>query len=97
MNQTPPKLIFIIVMAVALLDFGVVGTLCASLFLHTYADPAILTALITTAGLLTGSLVTMLSSTRTQAATSSSTQTTTTTTPATETPAGGVPAIEPQP
>lgn len=66
MNQTPPKLIFIVVVAIALLAFIGLASLCGSMFLHTYADPAILTAIITITGGLVGSLGTILSSPRTQ-------------------------------
>lgn len=79
MNQTPPKLIFVIVISVALLAAICVASLCASLFLHVYADPSVLTSIIGTTGLLIGALVTMLSNTRTQPP--GSTQTATTTVP----------------
>lgn len=82
MNQTPAKLIFIIVCAIAILAFAGVATLCMSFFMHSYADPAILTAIITITSNLTGSLMTLLVSPRSQPPATSQT-TTTTTTPAT--------------
>lgn len=66
MNQTPSKVIYLVIIAIATLAFIGVGALCASLFLHVYAEPSILTALITTTASLTGSLVTLLANTRTQ-------------------------------
>jgi hypothetical protein len=85
MNQTPPGLINFVVRALAFLALIGLGSLCASLFLHTYADPAILTAIITMTGGLVGSLGTILSSPRSAMTTTTSTTsdsgTTTTTKP----------------
>jgi hypothetical protein len=86
MNQTPPGLINFVVRAIAGLAFIGLGSLCASMFLHTYADPAIMTAIITLTGGLVGSLGTILSSPRSVMTTSTTTTdsdggTTTTTQP----------------
>lgn len=78
MSSIPPRIIFLVVIAIALLAFMGVGTLCLSLFLHTYADPAILTALISLTSGLVGSLVTMLSSPRTHPPDTVTKETTTT-------------------
>ncbi len=64
MNQTSPRIILIVVTSIAVLAFLGVSSICASLFLHTYADPAILTAIIATTSGLVGSLTTILSSPR---------------------------------
>lgn len=64
MNQTPPSVIWIVVISIAVLAFIGISSLCASLFLHTYADPAILTAIISTTSLLVGALVALLSNPR---------------------------------
>ncbi len=76
--NTSPKVIWTIVVAIALLAAMGVGTLCASLFLHTYADASILTAIITITSNLTGALMTLLVSPRSQPP-GTSTQTTITT------------------
>lgn len=79
MNQTPPKLIFLVVIAIATITgFGVLS-LCLSMFFKTWSDPATLTAVIaiTTGGL--GSLTTILANPRTQPPATESTTTTTTT------------------
>lgn len=68
MNQTPPKVIYIIIAAISVLAIMGVATLCLSLFMHTYADAAILTAIITITSNLTGSLMTLLVSPRTSPA-----------------------------
>src|ERR1017187_7609807 len=73
MNQTPPALINFVVRAIAVLALLGFGSICASFFLHTYADPAILTALITLTSGLVGSLVTILSSPRSAMTTTTST------------------------
>lgn len=82
MSQIPTKLIYVVTIAIAALAFMGVFTLCLSLFLHTYADPAILTALISLTSGLVGSLVTLLSNPRTHPpGDTTATTTTTTTTP----------------
>ena len=80
MNQTSPKIIFLIVIAVASMAFVCIASLCTALFRHVYADPVIITAIITIAGALTGSLVTMLTSTKVPPP-GSTTSTSTTTVP----------------
>lgn len=59
MNQSNPVVLFI-VRAIAILTGIGVCSLCASLFLHTYADPQVLTSLITLTAGLAGSLTTLL-------------------------------------
>jgi uncharacterized membrane protein YfbV (UPF0208 family) len=81
-SSIPPRLIFLVVIAIAILAFMGVGTLCASLFLHTYADPAILTALISLTSGLVGSLVTILANPRTHPPDAATQETITTTTTA---------------
>lgn len=78
MNQTPPKLIFLVVLTIGTLALTGVTSLCISLFYKTYADPAILTAIITITSGLVGSLTTILANPRTQPASSESTTTITT-------------------
>jgi len=80
MNQTSPKVIIIVVSSISILAFIGVSSICASLFLHTYADPAILTALIATTSGLVGSLTTILSSPRSMSPTGDTTTTSTVTT-----------------
>lgn len=102
MNQIPSKIIYIVVAAISVLAFCGVASLCASLFLHTYADPAVLTAIITLTGGLVGSLGTLLASPRTQPQGTTVTSTTSspveTSTPVTVTnsPSEPVP-VKPQP
>jgi hypothetical protein len=87
MNQTHPRLIFVVVCAIAILAFIGVTSICASLFLHTYADPAILTALITITSGLIGSLTSLLVNTRTAPPQEVSSTQTITTAPKPEVPA----------
>ncbi len=58
--QPPSKIVYIIVSAVSILAIMGMGTLCAGMFVHVYADNSILIALISTTASLTGSLTTML-------------------------------------
>lgn len=87
MGQTNPKVILIVVVAIALLAFIGVGSIALSLFLHTYADPSILTALIAITSGLVGSLTTILSSPRGMPPSGDTTTTTNTTTTTKPTPA----------
>lgn len=80
MQQTPRKVLYIVVGALAILDFCCVASLCMTLFYKNYADPAVLSALIALTGSLTGSLGSILVNTR-QAPMDSTTTTTTTTNP----------------
>jgi hypothetical protein len=101
-NQTPPGLIIFVVRAIAALAFVGLGSLCASMFLHTYADPAIMTAIITLTGGLVGSLGTILSSPRSVMTTSTTTTdsdggTTTTTQPIVLAPIAPVIPDSPEP
>jgi hypothetical protein len=89
-SQIPIQLIYLVTVAIATLATMGVGTLCASLFLHTYADPAILTALISLTSGLVGSLVTILSNPRTHPP-GDTTTTTTATTTSPQTPIVNVP------
>lgn len=82
MNSTHPKLIFTIVLAISLLAFIGVTSLCTALFIHSYADPSILTALITITSGLIGSLTALLSNTRSTPPATDTTTTTTATTAA---------------
>ena len=84
-QQTPAKILYIIVVSEAVLGFVGVSALSISLFVKSYADPAILTALIAITSGLVGNLAAMLNNTRQTPATNGSTTTsatTTTTTPA---------------
>jgi hypothetical protein len=65
MNATPPKIIYIVVVSIASLAFIGVSALSASLFIKNYADPAILTALISITSGAVGSLGSLLVSSRT--------------------------------
>lgn len=85
MNQTPTRVIYIVVITIAALALIGVAALSASLFIKSYADPSILSALISITSGLVGSLVTLLSSPRT-ATPGSTTTTTTTSTPPASTP-----------
>jgi uncharacterized membrane protein YfbV (UPF0208 family) len=76
MNQTPVRIIYIVIFSISILATIGVTALSASLFVKSYADPAILTALIAITSGLVGSLGTILTNTR-----QASSQTTTVTTP----------------
>ena len=78
--QTPSKLLFIIVAALAAVSIIGVSALCVSLFYKNYADPAILTALIAITSGATGNLASMLNNTRQAQPTNGTTTTSTTTT-----------------
>lgn len=87
MNSTPPRILYIVVSTIGLLAVICVTSLCASLFVHVYADAVITTALITITGGLIGSLGTLLSSTKTQPPIGDTTTSTTiTTTPKVDPP-----------
>ena len=79
-SQTPSKLLFIIVAALAAVSIIGVCALCLSLFYKNYADPGILTALIAITSGATGNLASMLNNTRQAAPTNGTTTTSTTTT-----------------
>ena len=95
MNQTSPKVIVIVIVSISVLAFLGVSSICASLFLHTYADPAILTALISITSGLVGSLTTILSSPRSMGPAGDVTQTSTITT--TTKPTAPATSNDPQP
>lgn len=63
-KQKPSPIVLIVVISIAALAFISVSSLCLTLFYKNYADPAVLSALISTSGTLTGSLVTILVNTR---------------------------------
>lgn len=64
MSQTPVKLIFVVVIAIAVLALIGFGSLCLGLFLHVYADAAIVTSIMTMTGALIGYLGGILSNPR---------------------------------
>lgn len=83
-SQTPLKLIFVVVFAIAILAAIGWASLCAGLFVHIYADQAVLTSIITIEGALIGYLGGILTNTRQQ--TPSAMETTVTSTTTTSTP-----------
>jgi hypothetical protein len=87
MNQTPTKVIYAVVFTIALLAMIGLLALTGTLFYKVYADPAVLTAIISIEGTLIGSLVTLLVSPRTPSPGQTTTATTTTTIP----PTGPIP------
>lgn len=91
MSQIPTRLIYLVVITIGVLAIMGLGSLCAALFWHVYADPAIMTAIITLTSGLTGSLVTILSNPRTHPPGDSTTTTTTTATSAPPTPSEPIP------
>jgi hypothetical protein len=95
MNQIPTRVIYIVVIAIASLCLIGVSALSASLFIKSYADPSILSALISITSGLVGSLVTLLSSPRAPAPGSLTTTTTTNTPPPPTPPNGGGPPAPP--
>ena len=66
MMQTPPKVIYLVIIALSGLAFIGLCSLCLTLFYKNYADPAVLTAIISTTSSVIGSLGTILVSTRSQ-------------------------------
>jgi hypothetical protein len=90
MNQTPPKVVYLVISILGVLALIGVSSLSATMFWKNYADPAVLTAIISITSGLVGSLGTVLVSTRTQP---TSGDTKTSTTIETSTPA---PSQEPQ-
>lgn len=79
MNSTPPKVIYLVIIIMGSLAFIGVTSLCLTLFYKNYADPAVLTAIISITSGSIGSLGTMLVSTRSQSAGGQTTATITTT------------------
>jgi hypothetical protein len=79
MNQTPTRILYIVICSISVLALIGVSALSASLFVKNYADPAILTALISITSGLVGSLGTILANTRQTSG--AATMTTTVTTP----------------
>ncbi len=80
MNQTPPKVVYLVIFILGVLAFISVSSLCATLFFKNYADPAVLTSIIAIASALVGSLGTLLVNTRSQTSAGQTTSTITTTT-----------------
>ncbi len=66
MNTTPVKLTYIVVIAISGLALIGVSSLCFTMFFKSYADPAVLTAIISVTSGLVGSLGSILTNTRTQ-------------------------------
>lgn len=78
MNQTPPKVVYLVIIILGILAVIGVTSLCFTMFYKNYADPAVLTAIISITATVCGSLGTVLVSTKTQpAGTTDSTVTTT--------------------
>lgn len=88
MNQTPTKVVYLVICIMGIIALIGVSALCLSMFLKTYVDPAVLTAIISITSGAIGSLGTMLVSTRSQPAGVSDTTISTT---MTTTPKSGVP------
>lgn len=78
MNQTPIKVIYVVIVSEAVLCLIGVSSLCLTLFYKNYADPSVLTAIIAITSALIGSLTSLLTNTR-----QASEQQTTVTTPST--------------
>ena len=95
MNQTNPKLITLIVVAISILAAIGVCSICMTLFFKGTgtSDPMVLTAIISITSGLVGSLTTLLSNTRSTAPGDVSTTSATTT--ATTTTGGAVPPAIP--
>lgn len=68
MNQTPSKVVYLVIVAISILALIGVSSLCLTLFYRNYADPAVLTAIISITSSLVGVLGTLLTNTRTQRA-----------------------------
>ncbi len=66
MNATPPKVIYLVISLLGITALVGVVSLCMTLFFRNYADPAVLTAIISITSGSLGSLGTMLVSTRSQ-------------------------------
>lgn len=64
MNSTPKPILYIVVIAISTLSVMGLGSLCYSLFVKVWADPSILTAIITLTSGLIGALTGMLMNTR---------------------------------
>ena len=66
MNSTPPKLVYMVVVLIGTICFTGVMSLCLTMFFRNYADPAVLTAIISITSTTAGSLGTILSNPRSQ-------------------------------
>lgn len=66
MNATPPRVIYLVIGILGIIAFLGVFSLCLTMFFKTYADPAVLTSIISITSGSIGSLGTMLVSTRSQ-------------------------------
>lgn len=86
MNQTPPKIVFLVISILGLLAFVGVCSLSATMFFRSYADPAVLTAMIAITSGLIGSLGTVLVSTKSGLPAGAQMTSTITTTPPAEQP-----------
>lgn len=95
MKQIPTSVIYIVIIAIATLALIGVSCLSASLFVKSYADPSILSALISITSGLVGSLVTLLSSPRIAPPGSQTVTTTTEPAPKDKPPTNGTPPPPP--
>lgn len=98
MNSTPPKVIYLVIGVMGVIAFIGVSALCLTMFYKNYADPAVLTAIISITSTALGSLGTMLVNTHSQTPGGTTTATITTTTtpkPATDNPTPVVVTNEP--
>jgi hypothetical protein len=96
MTQTPKSVIFIIVIALALVALSGVWALAGTLFYKNYADPAVLSAFISITSGAIGALGTLLANTR-QAPPDTTTTTTTKPNPPPTPPEGPTPVVIEQP
>lgn len=64
--QTPIKIIYVVVITLAILSLICVGSLAGILYFKTYADPAVLTSFTLLTGNVTGALMAILSNLRQQ-------------------------------
>ncbi len=93
MNSTPAKVVYLVIIAMAILAFIGVSSLCATLFWKNYADPAVLTAIIAITSTAIGSLGTILSNTRSSPPGGGTTTSTVTTTSAPVVPDTPTPVV----
>lgn len=90
MNQTPVRVIYIVIFTEAVLALIGVTSLCLTLFYKNYADPSVLTAIIAITSALIGSFTSLLTNTR-----QASTQQTIVATPSTPDQAPSI-TVEPE-
>ena len=68
MNSTDPKIIRLVVRALAVLTGMGMTSICLGMFIHVYADQSIITAVLTMTGTFGGALTGLLINTRSQQA-----------------------------